>query len=178
MNCLTPISSDVPLRTRRVLSLYKVYDDSALLVLKWTSLNCNNALLALNWRYFPSLFYCQCEGMCHYPWITKKLLISNLSKIAWSFLFFPSDCDIIFFVWLFVFASEPVWFEAWSMAADLGQSPASKKVRRCFISAGRWVRYSSACPPILASRMRRGCNVERKCTLLQVPITITSNAIP
>ena len=39
---------DVPLRTRRALLLYKVYGDSALLVLNGTSLNFNNALLALN----------------------------------------------------------------------------------------------------------------------------------
>ena len=39
---------DVPLRTRRALLLYKVYGDSALLVLNGTSLICNNALLALN----------------------------------------------------------------------------------------------------------------------------------
>ena len=38
---------DVPLRTRRALLLYKVYGDSALLVLNGTSLICNNALLAL-----------------------------------------------------------------------------------------------------------------------------------
>ena len=38
---------DVPLRTRRALSLYKVNDNSALLVLNGTSLICNNALLAL-----------------------------------------------------------------------------------------------------------------------------------
>ena len=42
-----------PLRTRRALLLYKVYGDSALLVLNRTSLICNNALLALNWRYLP-----------------------------------------------------------------------------------------------------------------------------
>ena len=41
----------VPLRTRRALLLYKVYGDSALLVLKGTSLNNDSALLALNWRY-------------------------------------------------------------------------------------------------------------------------------
>ena len=38
---------DVPLRTRRALSLYKVSGNSALLVLNGTSLICNNALLAL-----------------------------------------------------------------------------------------------------------------------------------
>ena len=42
---------NVPLRTRRALLLYKVYGDSALLVLNGNSLICNNALLALNWRY-------------------------------------------------------------------------------------------------------------------------------
>ena len=42
---------DVPLRTRRALLLYKVYGNSALLVLNGTSLICNNTLLALNWRY-------------------------------------------------------------------------------------------------------------------------------
>ena len=41
-------SKDVPLRTRRAVSLYKVYVNSALLVLNGTSLICNNALLALN----------------------------------------------------------------------------------------------------------------------------------
>ena len=39
---------DVPLRTRRALLLYKVYCDSALLVLNGTSLDSVNALLALN----------------------------------------------------------------------------------------------------------------------------------
>ena len=37
------------------LSLYKVYGNSAILVLNRTSLNCNNALLALNWRYMISI---------------------------------------------------------------------------------------------------------------------------
>ena len=39
---------DVPLRTRRALSLHKVYGNSALLVLNGTSLVCNSALLALS----------------------------------------------------------------------------------------------------------------------------------
>ena len=42
---------DIPLKTRRALLLYKVYGDSALLVFNGTSLICNNALLALNWRH-------------------------------------------------------------------------------------------------------------------------------
>ena len=40
---------DVPLRTRR--ALLTLYSNSTLLVLNGTSLSCNNALLALNWRY-------------------------------------------------------------------------------------------------------------------------------
>ena len=43
------IFKDIPLRTRRALSLYKVCGESALLVLTGTSLNSDNALLALNW---------------------------------------------------------------------------------------------------------------------------------
>ena len=42
---------DVPLRTRRALLPLTLYSNSALLVLNKTSLSCNNALLALNWRY-------------------------------------------------------------------------------------------------------------------------------
>ena len=41
---------DVPLRTRRALSLYKVYGDNALLVHNGTSLNSISALLALSRR--------------------------------------------------------------------------------------------------------------------------------
>ena len=48
---------DVPLSTRRALSLYKVYGNSALLVLNGTSLICNNALLALNWRLYHTAGY-------------------------------------------------------------------------------------------------------------------------
>ena len=40
----------VLLRTKRALPLFKVYGGSAL-VFNRTSLNCNNALLALNWQY-------------------------------------------------------------------------------------------------------------------------------
>ena len=44
---------DVQLRTRRVLSLYKVYGDSPLLVLNGILLNSVNALLALSRRFYP-----------------------------------------------------------------------------------------------------------------------------
>ena len=56
---------DVPLRTRKALFLYNVYNDSALLVLNRTSLICNNTLLALNWqnahnihnKQFPNILF-------------------------------------------------------------------------------------------------------------------------
>ena len=48
------IQTDVPLRTRRGLSLHKVYGDSTLLALNWTSLNSDSALLALNWTSLNS----------------------------------------------------------------------------------------------------------------------------
>ena len=48
---------DVPFRTRRALSLYKVYGDRALLVLKRTSLNNVNALLALSQRNTSLIIY-------------------------------------------------------------------------------------------------------------------------
>ena len=41
--------NDVPLRTRRALSLYDVYGDSTLLVLNGILLNSISALLALHW---------------------------------------------------------------------------------------------------------------------------------
>ena len=52
--------------TRRAPLLYKVNGNSALLILNGTSLICNTALLALNWRYTgthwwsPKLGYKQC----------------------------------------------------------------------------------------------------------------------
>ena len=49
---------DVPLRTRRVLLLYKVNGNSALLVLNGTSLICNNALLTLSWWCILIDHYC------------------------------------------------------------------------------------------------------------------------
>ena len=60
---------DVPLRTRRVLLLYKVYGNGALLnfnclreiktqSLNGTSLNSINALLVLSWLYVAGLYLC------------------------------------------------------------------------------------------------------------------------
>ena len=42
-----PIFKDIPLKTRKELSLYKVCGDSALLLLNGTSLNNDSSLLAL-----------------------------------------------------------------------------------------------------------------------------------
>ena len=44
------------LRTRRALSQYNVYSDSALLVLNRTSLKSDSAIPALNWQYVINLF--------------------------------------------------------------------------------------------------------------------------
>ena len=49
--------NDVPLRTKRVLLLYKVYGKSTLLVLNGTSLNNINAILVLGRRYPIGLNY-------------------------------------------------------------------------------------------------------------------------
>ena len=50
---------DVMLITRRTLSLYKIYGDSALMILNGTSLNSVNALLALSPRNMASV---ECSG--------------------------------------------------------------------------------------------------------------------
>ena len=55
------IFSDVPLRARRALSLYKVYGNSALLVLNGTSLNNFNGLLV------PSRRYMICDNLVFEP---------------------------------------------------------------------------------------------------------------
>ena len=63
------IFKDVPLRTRRALSLYKVYGDSTLLVLIKTSLNSDSALLALNWRTISCHIALLCqdeESLCQF----------------------------------------------------------------------------------------------------------------
>ena len=48
---LLAMFNEVPLKTRRALSLYKFYGISALCVLKGTSLNIINALLVLRHQY-------------------------------------------------------------------------------------------------------------------------------
>ena len=62
--------NDVPLRTRRALLLYKVYGNSALLVLNGTSLNNVNALLVLSRCYvfmyvvWRCIYYCVAFCLC------------------------------------------------------------------------------------------------------------------
>ena len=77
---------DVPLRTKRALLLYKVYGDSALLVLNGTSLIRNNALLALNWRYIPFLlikeiYLCYIGIMHRYSCLSYNRYISEEKQI-------------------------------------------------------------------------------------------------
>ena len=48
--------NDVPLKTRRALSQYILYGDSALLVLNGT-VNSNNALLTVDWRYICCMVF-------------------------------------------------------------------------------------------------------------------------
>ena len=83
INAVQICSRYVPLRTRRVLLLYKVYGDSAFLVLNWTSLNSVTTLLALSWRYVYS---------CLHPTDTvdvvfkgKYLLLDNMFLLGETF---------------------------------------------------------------------------------------------
>ena len=72
------------LRTRRALSLYRVYGDSALLVLNGTSLSCNNALMALNWwnDHVHSI------GKCNIlSWQTDHQII-HIPTLLYNFLLF------------------------------------------------------------------------------------------
>ena len=68
---------DVPLRTRRALSLYKVFGDSALLVLNGTSLNSDSTLLILNWQYvlwkMRKQSQIKCSWMLDPDWFKVKL---------------------------------------------------------------------------------------------------------
>ena len=54
--------NDFPLRARRALLLYKVYGDSALLVLNGTLLNSNGALMVLSRRHvLCTVYYVTCS---------------------------------------------------------------------------------------------------------------------
>ena len=58
----------IPLRTRRALALYKVYRDSARLVLNGTLLNSINALLALS-RQYKTYIKQGCDYQKHYEYM-------------------------------------------------------------------------------------------------------------
>ena len=83
----------VPLRTRRPLSLYKVYGNSALLVLNGTSLNSDSTLLALNWRckVFMSIIF----SSIHFIF-TDIAPFFHQSDISWSGSGFDRTLEIIF----------------------------------------------------------------------------------
>ena len=70
---------DVPLRTRRALLPFTLYSNSALLVLNGTSLSCNNALLALNWRYCMSPFRAYLSQVFHsyFTFVTAIIRLLN-----------------------------------------------------------------------------------------------------
>ena len=77
---------DVPLRTRRVLSLYKLYGDSALLVLNGTVMNRINTLLALSRQYIVWVMSCLFR-VCIVCQIFKdlKLMTKSVSSmIRWQ----------------------------------------------------------------------------------------------
>ena len=64
------IFKDVPLRTRKALSLYNINGDSALLVLNRTWLNSDNALLVFSWHLVSHVALC------------RRMRTSNLTNIV------------------------------------------------------------------------------------------------
>ena len=68
----------VPLTTRQVLLLYKVYGDSALLLLNGTSLNNINAHLVLNGHYTFSSFAFISTTSFPYVYFSYSVLLFNL----------------------------------------------------------------------------------------------------
>ena len=75
----TLMFTNVALRTRRVLSPYTLYTESALLVLNGTSLNSINAILALNWWHINVLFSCE------YGLTFLKISEIFLLSVNWGF---------------------------------------------------------------------------------------------
>ena len=94
-------AQDVLLRTRRVLLMYKVNGNSALLVLNGTSLICNSALLALSWRYRHSLVIAS--------WGIRNTFHQNISyftilyETLWDHFLFPFPFNLpLYFLRLFL----------------------------------------------------------------------------
>ena len=88
------IFKDVLLRSRRVLSLYKVYGDSAILVLNKT-LNSVRALLALNWWCVlklcsRSIKHAEQYNVCHYMNYEECGL--SVKKVQLSYALPPQMC--------------------------------------------------------------------------------------
>ena len=90
---------NVLLRTRRALSRYKVYGNSALLVLKITSLTINYALLVLSWRLvLPAEWIC-----CWDEWpISVQISLGGLLRVLSALLLHASFQDLQKMQW--------VWF--------------------------------------------------------------------
>ena len=102
---------DVPLRTRRVLSFYKVCGDSALLVFNRTLLNSINDVLALSWQYtwfFPqkrnSRLSVPCE-ICHIfvPSLDKAF---SAEENDTNFESMPTSWNTVIFKLCLIFATD------------------------------------------------------------------------
>ena len=91
--------NDVPMRTRRVLSLYKVYGNNTLLVLNWTSLNSLNAvtiivtiitavtIIVTADNGLPAVFHCNiflllCTVEPHYNEVLGTMKITLLFQVS------------------------------------------------------------------------------------------------
>ena len=138
-------TNDVPLRTRRALLPWALYSNSTLLVLNGTSLNCNNALLALNWRcegVTAALPFMLIAGMLCTVCICTKLGIQSHYEIYWywlsvvtiSYHIFPTVFPKSFLSYFCIMLPMQV------QGADLGR----------FLAHGRWeviTRADPSAPP-------------------------------
>ena len=79
---------DVPLRTRRALLPLTLYSNSTLLVLNGTSLSCNNAFLALNWRYLRGRVWHSTHSSCNINFSSSTMNHCHMLALNNSFLFF------------------------------------------------------------------------------------------
>ena len=89
---------DVLLRTRRALTVYKVYGIRALMVLSETPLDSVNNLLALDWRYDSGKLSYILKGAC----LPKKIVTWFFFFFFFFFFFticdFSEVCHTIFFI--------------------------------------------------------------------------------
>ena len=121
---------DVSLRNRRVLLLYKVYVNSALLVLKGTSLNIDNALLALSHRYnlwyIGNKYWMTACSPPHTPALSSPISIKIYLKTVYTgwprkngTAYFPQYVDAITsinvlgnFSWEKLYQDQQFWFSS------------------------------------------------------------------